>query len=411
VRVFAFQGVRFGSTHADPGRLAAPPYDQIDDKLRQDLQRDPHNFSHLSRPTPPEGVSPPTHAAELHKRWLQEKIIELDGEPALYPYEIQLAGGGRRLGLAALVGIEDPAAGVIRPHEQTLTKTVEERLDLLRTTETDLGPVLLLSQDEGKLEPLLSQDIAAGRPLAIHSDAEQNQHLLFRIENPERISEYRETLAPCPGLIADGHHRYEVARLYREETGAQGDIAAAAKLAVITSLTSTGLTIDPIHRALKQRIDSAQVSGIIQSRFSWKRSSGRAFAAAVAEAPQPALGVLGDRGEGEIWCLDATQGPRELPPAASELSVVLLHRNLFPTWGLSPSAATDGTVLYRSDAEVLFRALERGEATVGFWLPPMTPSGFSSAIARGDLLPPKSTRFLPKVVSGLVWASHESRTA
>jgi uncharacterized protein (DUF1015 family) len=342
---------------------------------------------------------------------LEEKIIEFDDQPALYPYEIQLAGGGRRLGLAALVGIEDPAAGVIRPHEQTLTKTVEERLELLRAMETDLGPVLLLSEDEGKLDPLLSQDIAAGRPLAVHSDVEQNRHLLFRIEDPERISEYRETLAPCPGLIADGHHRYKVSRLYSEETGAVGDVAAAAKLAVITSLTSTGLTIDPIHRALKQGVDLARAGGVVQGRFSWNRSSGRALAAAVAEAPQPSLGILGIRGNGEIWSLDAAQGPRELPPAASELSVVLLHRTLFPTWGLSRSAATDGTVLYRSDAEELFRALEHGEAAVGFWLPPMTPSGFARAIARGDLLPPKSTRFLPKVVSGLVWASHQSRTA
>jgi uncharacterized protein (DUF1015 family) len=76
--------------------------------------------------------------------------------------------------------------------------------------------------------------------------------------------------------------------------------------------------------------------------------------------------------------------------------------------GLAPEAATDGTTSYRSDPEVLWNAVASGEMAVGIYLPPMAPQQFAAAIAEGDMLPPKSTRFLPKVVSGLVWAGHDA---
>jgi uncharacterized protein (DUF1015 family) len=91
--------------------------------------------------------------------------------------------------------------------------------------------------------------------------------------------------------------------------------------------------------------------------------------------------------------------------------VVLLAEAIFPALGLEPEASTDGTVIYRSDPAELHRMVAAGEVALGFFLPPMSPAEFGAAIANGDLLPPKSTRFLPKVFSGLVWAEHQSRLA
>jgi len=66
-------------------------------------------------------------------------------------------------------------------------------------------------------------------------------------------------------------------------------------------------------------------------------------------------------------------------------------------------------VVYRSNADELWNQIAGGELKTGLWLPPMDPAAFSAAIAEGQMLPPKSTRFMPKVMSGLVWADHESR--
>ena len=100
--------------------------------------------------------------------------------------------------------------------------------------------------------------------------------------------------------------------------------------------------------------------------------------------------------------------PDSLGHHLRHLSVGWLHEVLLPELGLDSTAATDGTVVYRSDPDRLQMELLDGSATVGFWLPPMSGEDFARAMEGGSLLPPKSTRFLPKVASGLVWAGHDT---
>jgi uncharacterized protein (DUF1015 family) len=119
MRLFAFEGLRYTPQVGgvdDIGELAAPPYDQINETARDRFHaQSPHQFVHLTRPLAPEGGDPYRFAAALHHRWQEEGVIARDARPALYPYVIELAEGGRRLGVLALVGLED--AKVIRPHE------------------------------------------------------------------------------------------------------------------------------------------------------------------------------------------------------------------------------------------------------------------------------------------------------
>ncbi len=417
MRIYPFQGVRYSGS--EPGRHAAPPYDQINDALRDQLHADELSFAQLTRPAATNRSEGHARAARTHADWLASGVIAVDDEPGLYPYRIELAGGGERFGLVALVGIEPPDSLVIRRHEHTISKTVDERLELVRTLRADLGPVLLLSEDDGSLDELLAAD-CADAPLAEHQDADGNRHFLFRVADSARLEAYRQALREAPGLIADGHHRYKVGGLFAREAGAKPGEAAAAKLAVVTSLRSRALTIDPIHRALPVPVPLAgsQLEGLVLEERPTEASSGSALAAAVAEAGQPALGILDAQG-GRIFRLEAGHGPNDLPAAASELSVVLLHHALLPRLGFAPGAATDGTILYRSDPDELWSLIRQatdgnagiadGAPRTGIFLPPMSAEGFAGAIADGDILPPKSTRFLPKVVSGLVWSTHESR--
>ena len=273
----------------------------------------------------------------------------------------------------------------------------------------DLEPALFLSDDAGDLDGLLRGDIEGTMPLVEHRDATDHRHLLYRVTDPERIALYREVLARGDGAIADGHHRYKVAQTFAARHGAAPGTPAAAKLAVVTSLESPALTIDPIHRALTERPDLARLDGLVAARTPWSGAAGSALAQAVAAAPAPALGIRLGGGAAEVWRLDPDRAPASLAAGARQLSVVLLHEVLLPALGYGPEAATDGTVLYRSDPDALAALIDGGEAAAGIYLPPMAPDQFAAAIAQGDLLPPKSTRFLPKVVSGLVWADHESR--
>ena len=159
----------------------------------------------------PEGGDPYRFAAALHHRWLKEGVIARDPRPAIYPYVIELAGGGERLGLLGLVRYEDPT--VIRPHEQTLEKAIADRTALLDATRADLEPALILSEDGGRLDALLHEDLQGATPLVRHRDADGHFHVLYRIDDPARIALYRQAL-DVPSAIADGHHRYKVGQRF-----------------------------------------------------------------------------------------------------------------------------------------------------------------------------------------------------
>lgn len=407
MRVFAFQGLRYTPRAGDAGPLAAPPYDQINDAARDRFHaQSPRQFVHLTRPVDPRGGDLYKYAADLHGRWIQEGIVERDGRPALYPYVIELAGGGRRLGICALVGLED--ASVIRPHEQTLDKPLADRLALLSAMRVDLEPVLLLSEDGGRLDALLEEDLAGAAPLVRHRDADGNFHVLYRVDDPDRIRQYQKVLN-VPSAIADGHHRYKVAQRFAQERGIRPGTAASAKLAVITSLDSPALAIEPIHRALREPADLSKLAGVYSGTETFRGSSGRDFAAAVAAAAQPAIGVWISGREPEVWRLDPTKVPDVSSTGVPQLVVELFQKTFLPALDLAPEASTDGTIVYRSNPDELWNQVASGELGTGFFLPPMQPAEFAAAIAEGQLLPPKSTRFMPKVMSGLVWADHESQ--
>ena len=106
--------------------------------------------------------------------------------------------------------------------------------------------------------------------------------------------------------------------------------------------------------------------------------------------------------------LNAEAAPRDTPGRRAGLPVVLLHHLLLPLGGLDPGAASDGTMRYRSDASDLFELVNTGDTEIGIFLPSMSPEAFGLATQDGDVLPPKSTRFLPKLVSGMVWCGHDA---
>jgi len=405
MRLFAFEGLRYtpsacdAGTAGDAGPLAAPPYDQINETVRDQFHaQSPHQFVHLTRPVAPAGGDIYKSAAELHTKWLRDGAIAREGKPALYPYVIELAGGAgseNRLGVLGLVEYAD--ASLIRPHEQTLEKAITDRTALLEAMHVDLEPVLLLSEDGGKLDALLHADLAGAKELVRHRDADGNFHVLYKIDDPVRIALYQDALN-VTSAIADGHHRYKVGQRFAKEHGAQPGTAAATKLAVVTSLDSPALTIEPIHRAFKEKIDASKLAGLHGEPKAFDGTSGPAFAAAVAAAPQPALGVWVSGGKPEIWHM-----------TGKEIAVKLFQDAVLPALGLPPEASTNGTVVYRSSPDELWNQVGSGELGTAVFLPPMTPVEFAAAIAGGEMLPAKSTRFMPKVMSGLAWADHDAK--
>ncbi len=395
MRIHAFHGQRFSRTNGAPGDWAAPPFDQISSELGAQLRQDPYNFAHLTRPDPT-AENPHELSAATLGSWLESGHVVTESEPALYLYETILPTGGTRLGLCALAEV---GHGDIRPHEQTVDKTVEERLQLLRRIRTDLEPVFLLVDDGGDLNRLLQAE--PHQRLVTALDTDGNHHAIQPIT--DRLNTYKQALANVDVLIADGHHRTRVATLYAKEAGATGDTAAGCKLVVIVSLASEGLTIDPIHRAWR---DEADVESLRSLASEVQAAEGTPLETAVAATRQPAVGVWKRGGEPEVWCLDADAVRTVADSPVPDLPVALFHA-AFPALGWDPASATNGTITYRSDPRRLANEMRTGAFSLSVWLPPMTPKAFGEALEVLPVLPPKSTRFLPKLVSGMVWSPHD----
>jgi uncharacterized protein (DUF1015 family) len=410
MQIYGFQGFHYTTKAGDAGRLAAPPFDQIDDRMRDQLHaRSPYHFARFTRPVPRGADNEYEAAAFLHAKWLEEGVVARDEQPALYPYAIEAQGEARRLGLCAVIDVGTPERSVLRPHEQTVEKPLEDRLALLRETRIDPEPVMLIADDRGALERLLAEDTASSQPFVSHVDAGGRRHSLHRVVDPARIERYKEAVAGRAATIADGHHRCRTAQLYARETGARQGTAAATKLAVLWSLESRSLRIDPIHRALRRPFDADLAASLTVDRQAARARGGRAIADAVAAAPAPTIGVWRRGGQPELWRLDAAKAPPGTPGRPNAMPVVLLHWMVLPAAGFKAQSGVDGTIHYVDDPDALFDRVDRGEVEAGFWLPPMAPGEFAEAVSKGDLLPPKSTRFLPKMISGLVWVGHDAR--
>ncbi len=252
LRGHAMADVRpFRALHYDLERVGglaavvAPPYDVIDAEQRAGLvARSPHNVVEIDLPQA--DGDPYAHAADVFARWRADGVLVRDEQPALWALEQDYTGpdGGRRTrhGFFARVRVEDYGPGRIRPHERTHPGPKEDRLRLTRATEANLSPIFSLYDDPegaawGAIEPQL------GEPFDEVTDEDGTTHRLWRVADGDEVT---RALAGAELLIADGHHRYETARVHMQEGGADH------VLMCLVALQDPGLTVFPTHRLITE---------------------------------------------------------------------------------------------------------------------------------------------------------------
>src|SRR3954454_8052107 len=385
--------------------VAAPPYDVIDAGQRAELvSRSPYNVVEIDLPT---GDDPYAHAAETLAAWQADGVLVRDAAPALWALEQDYTGpdGRRRTrrGFFARVLVEDYGSGRIRPHERTHPGPKEDRLRLTRATGANLSPIFSLY--DGDAWPAVAEHVA-GPPLDEVTDADGTTHRLWRVGDPGAIAAAVETLAPAELLIADGHHRYETARVHAAETGAHDPHVLMA----LVSLRDPGLTIFPTHRLLTALDDEGRAALRAAIERDWDVEE----VPAEALEPSPGDGVrIGFLDAGELRPLrlslrDPATAARALPDHADayrRLDTAVLEALLLDgALGMTEDDISHlrGLDYARSTAEARERVL-RGEVRAAFFMG-ATPVGLVREVAAaGEVMPPKSAYFFPKVLTGLVF--------
>jgi uncharacterized protein (DUF1015 family) len=399
--------------------VVAPPYDVIDPEQRAGLlRRSPHNVVEIDLPQAPDGGDPYAHAARTLAAWREEGILVTDAEPALWALEQDYTGpdGRRRTrrGLFARVKVEDYGPGRIRPHERTHPGPKEDRLRLTRATHANLSPIFSLYDGDAwsPVAPHL-QDAPFGEV----TDEDGTTHRLWRITDAAAIEQAGAALAPAELLIADGHHRYETARVYAREPDAPA--GAGHVLMCLVSLQDPGLTIFPTHRLLTGLDDARRVALRDAIMRDWDVEE----VGEDALEPEPATD-----GHVRIGYLDAHHGrPLRLtlkdpatadaalpgkPPAYRRLDTAVTEALLLQgALGMSEDDISHfrGLDYARSTAEAIAR-IRGGDVQAGLFMGPAPVDLVREVAAAGEVMPPKSTYFFPKVLTGLVFNPFETGT-
>ena len=404
--------------HYDLGRagsladLLAPPYDVIDArKRRQLLARSPHNAVELDLPEDPAGGDRYRHAARTLEAWRAEGVLVADDEPALWALEQSYAGPDRRdyvrRGLLARVGVTEYGPGLVRPHERTQPGPKRDRLELTRATRHNLSPIFSLHPGDvwDLVEPVL------GEPWGEASDDGGTRNRIWRVAEPRALDAVTASLASAELLIADGHHRYETARVYADEVGGEGDHRYT--LMCLVSLDDPGLTVFGYHRLLGGFAGTDRPEALaraLREHFEIEEVSEAELDPAGADG----VGVFGyidshlRRGFRlrlkDAALVDELLGGRSAAYRrldAAILEELVLKRAL----GMSPEdvEAKRGIGYAKSAAEALGAISEGGDYQVAFLLRPTPVEQVREVAAAGETMPPKSTFFYPKVPTGIVF--------
>jgi uncharacterized protein (DUF1015 family) len=381
-----FPAVRYAAAAGNPSDLVAPPYDVIGADERAALEaRAEHNAVRLELPA--DGHA---GAAERFRAWLAEGVLVRDEAPAFYVYRMTAPGGQATTGVLGALELEAPGRGIL-PHERTTAKDKADRLGILRTTEVNLSPIWGLSAAGGRLAAAVRPDGLEALARAV--DDEDVVHELFRLDDPGRMAEVTAAVAAQPVLIADGHHRFEVANTYRAEAGAAA--GASSILAYLVELAEDQLAVHPIHRLLS---DVPADLPLLESLTSWFQitpapvEDAEELPEAMAEAGSLGL-VLPDG----LWL--ARPRSSAAGPPGDDLDSTRLDIALAGLAGLGKRV----TVRYQHGAGIVAAAVRKGEADAAVLLRPATVSQIAATGAGGDRMPPKTTFFWPKPRTGLVF--------
>jgi uncharacterized protein (DUF1015 family) len=389
-----FPAVHYEPTRvADAGLVTCPPYDVISDADRERLYaRHPYNVVRIVSPRD-DGGDRYAEAADFFRSWLWEGVLRKDAVPAIYVYRQAFtdpAGRFRRVwGLVAEISLDDR----VLAHERTMPGPKADRLALMRAIPANLSPIYALYREEcsGPVAQGLP-DFASEAPIADFVDDEGTRHTVWAAHDSAFHEQVAKALAPCPLLIADGHHRFETAKRYREERGGPGPWDSI--MVLLVDAGTQPVCILPYHRIVLRA--TSDPLAVLEQGFDVSPVSGDAVALGLElwddDRPGVFIVFAGDRAY-RVVARDAAQ---------DEIPAAVLRR-----LALEPLGArfAEGDLAFTPRAEEVAAEVSCGRAACGFLMQPVAVDrvwDLAVSDPTHPQMPEKSTYFHPKPRDGIV---------
>ena len=424
-------------TLGNPSSLVAPPYDVISEEEQDAFyQAHPNNVIRLILGKRKTGDSDwdnrYTRSADCFKRWETEDVLIHSDFPSMYvtSHTFDSNDGSEpktRLGLIALVRIEDEGSGVILPHEKTFSAHKDDRLKLMRACNAQFSQIFSLYEDPDNrvLDPM--REAIEGQPLASFEFKDGSRHALWTVPHRPLFKKVADALFDKRIFIADGHHRYETARNYRNSMRARYGTRPPNRsyefvMMYLTSMDDEGLVILPSHRLIK-RCDTFSPGVFFEKIKEWfdieempfpktySKTAVASFKRALAEKGQSrsTIGFF-HQGSERFSMLSLKPEKRDemgedLHPSLKQLDVLVLSRFLLQrTLGFTLEDLNNEEIFhYESSLTKAVGLVESGTYQMVFLLNPTRIEQVKEVAGNRLIMPRKSTYFYPKVITGLVF--------
>ncbi len=439
VDILPFNGLRYDLNLAGGlSKNIAPPYDIISPLQKQQLKdQSQYNIVNLTLPDDTSDRSRYENAKIILQDFIKKGILKVDPEKCFYIFEESFTGddGSSRsfTGLIGLLKIEDYGIGKVLRHEKTLAKPKEDRLNLLNACRTNFEFIYTIYNDSDSNVLDIIDKGKQAEPM-ISSGADYDSLLKFKfwkISDRETLSSIIKAMKSKTLLIADGHHRYETSRLYREsvpiKTRAYTDNSTEEEdirpedfiLSLFVSANQKDISIHPTHRLVKfeRKISPEEMTEKICKYFtveiipatmpdiSEKMSSclaaGQKGICIVFSNQECIFAVLKTSIESAYRDLEISL--EQFDAEFENLDVNILHKLLLSTLLKDNETAeikfihTVGEILESFDPEA-----QQTDFDAGFIINAASIQTVENLSEKGLVMPQKSTYFYPKPCSGLV---------
>jgi len=405
-KIMPFRGILYNVPSVSMEDVLAPPYDIITPEYREALyMQSPYNIVRIDfgkeEPGDNEAANKYTRAKEFLDSWIQEGVFIRSEKPSFYVYEMSYTIYDikkRLLGFLALVQLEELGKGSIYPHECTHSKPKQDRLNLMRSCEANTSPIFSLYKSSGEKMTSIFSEISLRKPYIESASISGDIHRLWRVDDTESIGIIQQELADKSVFIADGHHRYETAfEFYKEMSEKEAPTITRPfdhVLMFLANMLDEGVTILPTHRLLrevpkdmhKMLSEYFEITTVHNDFDIRKGLSGKSRVFGFFEKGSDSWHILTHKG-GSL---------SEIPPGLREIEVIILHELVLK------KILHTSEIGYEMDVNRALGKIKSGEYSAAFFLNPTRVEDVERSALSLTRMPPKSTYFYPKLLTGLV---------
>ena len=403
ISITPFKALRPEAQHAK--NVASRPYDVLSSKeAKIEAQGNPNSFLHITKSEIDLPAKTDVHSQAVYDKakenlqaFISRNILFRENKPCYYIYKITM-NGKSQYGLVCGSSVDDYDNGLIKKHEFTRPEKEQDRINHIKTTGAQTGNVFLAYKNVAEIDNLVTKWTTEKNPQYDFTADDNVQHSIWIVSDDttiDNITNYFKTLVPCT-YIADGHHRAASAAKVRNELG---NLATEnADYFLTTLFPSNQLHIMDYNRVIKDLngLTATDLLKKLEEKFSIEKKD-------KAYRPE-ALHDFGLYVDGQWYKLTSKPGTYAEDPIGI-LDISILQENVLgPLLGIMDQR-TDKRIDFVGGIrglEELEKRVNSGEMELAISLYPVSIEQLFNVADSGNVMPPKSTWFEPKLRDGLL---------